>query len=437
MGRGVWLGEPGNRQKATAHTPFGLASLTKPFTATVIMTLVAEGKLSLDQPANKYLGASKLTGTNGRVEVATVRRLGAHCSGLPGMYESFEMAQARLRPTPTQLLAAYGRLAYPPGTWYEYSNIGYAALHAMASELTHQDFGALLQERVLGPLGLEDSFFGSDAARVTSGATRYDPLGHPIPHYITSTPASGEMYASAHDLANFLLFNMAKGQQRKSILSSQELDEVHRSVFQGASGIASTFGWFSGHTASGVPYFLKTGGDPGVANRMCFIPSRNLGCVVVTNQSNAAELAYSVCDDLIAAAHLPDWRQPQEDCGFPSTPFVATPSFLGRWRGTLTDGGADSSVQLNVMSNKEASLAIGAGAAAPITALHAEGIAMAGLSTGHILSPDALRAGATALQIKLLPQHGRLVGRIFAVAGDPSYRNVTLPYVLTLSRERT
>ena len=41
--------------KATARTPFSLASLTKPFTATTLMTLVAEGKLLLDDSANKYL----------------------------------------------------------------------------------------------------------------------------------------------------------------------------------------------------------------------------------------------------------------------------------------------------------------------------------------------------------------------------------------------
>src|ERR1700748_2907782 len=45
--------------KATSRTPFNLASLTKPFTTTTLMTLVAEGKLSLDDPANNYLAKSK------------------------------------------------------------------------------------------------------------------------------------------------------------------------------------------------------------------------------------------------------------------------------------------------------------------------------------------------------------------------------------------
>ena len=134
-----------------------------------------------------------------------------------------------------------------------------------------------MHQRVLAPLGLSDSFFGSDTVRVRSGATRYDSLGRPIPHYTTSTPASGELYASAHDLALFALFNMrhlAKGQS--AILSEQNLDELHRPVFTGPSGVATTFGWFKSQTTSGVPFFFKTGGDPASRQQNVFCPIERL-----------------------------------------------------------------------------------------------------------------------------------------------------------------
>jgi CubicO group peptidase (beta-lactamase class C family) len=122
--------------KATSRTPFNLASLTKPFTTTTLMTLVAEGKLSLDGPANNYLPNSKIVGTNGNADAATVRRLGAHVSGLPTMFAMYDRNEPDLAPSPEALLAEYGRLAYPPGSCYEYSNIGFAALGAIASNLT-------------------------------------------------------------------------------------------------------------------------------------------------------------------------------------------------------------------------------------------------------------------------------------------------------------
>ena len=99
-GRIVWEEGFGwaNREtglKVTPRTPFSLASITKPFTATTVMTLVAEGKVSLDEPANKYLSKSKIEGANGNADGATVQRLGAHASGLPTMFETYSRPHKR------------------------------------------------------------------------------------------------------------------------------------------------------------------------------------------------------------------------------------------------------------------------------------------------------------------------------------------------------
>ncbi len=75
------MGKPEAGLKTTAHTPFNLASITKPFTTTTLMTLVTEGKLFLDEPANKHLQKTKITGPNGNPDSATIRRLGAHAGG--------------------------------------------------------------------------------------------------------------------------------------------------------------------------------------------------------------------------------------------------------------------------------------------------------------------------------------------------------------------
>ncbi|ADW71426.1 beta-lactamase (plasmid) [Granulicella tundricola MP5ACTX9] len=422
--------------RATPHTPFSMASITKPFTTTTLMTLVAEGRFSLDKPANRSLLGSKIIGKNGDPNAATVRMLGAHVSGLPGMYESYDADEAKLVPSADVLLEEYGRLAYPPATCYEYSNIGYVALGAIASGLTQTELGPLMHRAVLSPLGLNDSFFGSDNVRVRDAATRYDPLGHAIPHCATSTPASGELYASAHDLAQFILFNMGhRVQSPATILSKIDIDELHRPVFVGQSGVASTFGWFTSHTASGVPFFFKIGGDPGVANRVFFVPSKGLACVVVTNQSNAGELAYSVCDEVMKSK-LPEWRRPIEDCGSRSVPFIGGPSYRGRWVGALEDGGANMPIVLDIASGQSATLAIGSNRAEEITEMRTEGEAFTGTCSGRINSPDAIRARAKTLKLKLLLSGDSLVGRVFAVAGDPNFKNASLPYVLNLSRSR-
>lgn len=91
-------------------------------------------------------------------------------------------------------------------------------------------------------------------------------------------------------------------------------------------------------------------------------------------------------------------------------------------------------IRFNIASSEVATLALGSDRAEEITGIRGEGEAFTGLCTGQINSPDAIRTGAKTLQIKLLARGTRLVGRVFAIAGDPNVKNVRLPYVLTLSR---
>jgi CubicO group peptidase (beta-lactamase class C family) len=432
-GRIVWEQGFGwaNREaavKATSRTPFNLASITKPFTATTLMTLIAEDKLSLDNPANDYLGKSRIVGRNGDATRATVRRLGAHVSGLPEMFEEYDRSEAGLAPSPEALLAEYGSLAYPPGSCCEYSNIGFAALGAIASNLTGVEFGTLMTQRVLRPLGLDDSFFGTPVAPLSTGAARYDPSGNPIPYYTTSTPASGDLYASAHDLARFAMFNM-KNRHRARFLDDRWIDQLHQPVYVGPSGIATTFGWFTGHLQSGDPVIFKIGGQPGVATALYMVPSENLACLVLTNRTDGRDLCSAICNEILSS-YLPEWRQPEETSGFSPSPFVVTPGIAGLWRGTLLNGGARMQVRLSIDSPGSAMLQLDGGSAEKITRMHSEGAAFTGMSTGWIESPDARRTAANTLRLKLIPYEGMLVGRILAT----DLKTVSLPYVLTLNR---
>lgn len=131
----------------------------------------------------------------------------------------------------------------------------------------------LMQRRVLTPLGLRDSFFSNDIARLSARAVGYDASAKQVPYYTTSTPPSGELYVSAHDLARFAMFhlkNRLTGQAR--ILEDQWIDELHKPVFMGRGGLSSTFGWFTATLKSGAPYLFKGGGQPGVATKLYLLP---------------------------------------------------------------------------------------------------------------------------------------------------------------------
>jgi CubicO group peptidase (beta-lactamase class C family) len=421
------------RIKATARTPFCLASLTKPFTTTMLMTLVAQGKVALDAPGNRYLAHSEITGGNGNPKDATVRLLGSHVSGLPGTFVGYFKGGPVPVPDAATVLRQYGRLAYAPGSVYEYSNVGFCALGAIASNATGEDFGALMEQRVLHPLRLSDSFFSTDAARLSARAIGYDEAAKPIPYYTTSTPPSGELYVSAHDLARFAMWNMkipVPGQTK--FLDDKWIDELHKPVFVGPSGVSTTFGWFTGKLKSGAPYVFKGGGQPGVATKLYMVPSEGLACLVLTNRSDGDQLANGLCDQILRT-YLPDWTPPREDAGPPSTPLVPTSEFIGQWQGTLQNGGADEPVHLQ-MDASMATFALGDRPPEKLLQMQSQGPAVAGAIEGFIACTDADAFGVRTLSIKLVPQNGKLVGRVNAYGTRPGLVAANLPYALTLER---
>jgi CubicO group peptidase (beta-lactamase class C family) len=111
-------------QRVTPDTPFSLASVTKPFTTTALMVLVAAKEVSLDARANEYLGTAKIRAGVGNPDDVTVRAVASHSSGLPGIFQLFPEGGARKQPSMDDVIREYGVLVSPPNERYIYSNVG-------------------------------------------------------------------------------------------------------------------------------------------------------------------------------------------------------------------------------------------------------------------------------------------------------------------------
>ncbi|HET7086326.1 MAG TPA: serine hydrolase domain-containing protein [Rhizomicrobium sp.] len=417
--------------KATSATPFCLASIGKPFTATLLTILAADRMLELDAPANFYLAGNPLQGAD--ADRVSVRHLGAHASGLPSLFEMYTMNEDAPAPTTQTLLRNYGRLAYPAGRTYEYSNIGYAALGAVASTVTDMAFDAVLTHRLLKPLGLHDSFFDTDATRLVGSAARYSELDKPIPFYTSSTPPSGEVYASAHDLALFAAFHLKhRTKAGPPVLDASWIDEMQKPVLPGLSAGATTFGWFSGLTKSGLKVLYKNGGQPGVSTILYLVPSENLACLVLTNRSDNGNLAQTLADKMIAAV-LPGWARPDTRMSALRSPFPGTTEFVGRWTGRLTGGGADMKVDVDIAADAEATLSLNDRPAENVKNLQLEGGALIGNANGLIDAADTIKNKAAFLDFKLLRRDTSLAGRIIANSSTPE-RVAAIPFIVSLNR---
>ena len=171
---------------ATPDTVFGIASLSKSFTALACCILAAEGKMSLDDPASKYLPNLHIPGVPD--ELVSVRQLGLHRAGLPPM-ETLEWSIVMNTPgrlskedkrlvkeapnkmeTIDQIIDYINEGLYPalgePGEYMSYSNEGYALLSYIVDEASGSTLEQFLMDRIFEPLGMSRSVLDLDASEI-------------------------------------------------------------------------------------------------------------------------------------------------------------------------------------------------------------------------------------------------------------------------------
>ncbi|MGN7896329.1 serine hydrolase domain-containing protein [Bacillus sp. 22475] len=134
----------------TSRSVFNLASISKPITATAILLLVQEGKLSLDDYLNKWIPDLPYEGI-------TIRHLLNHTSGLPDYLDLFEMYWDKTKIADNDDLLMYlikykPEHLFAPNGRVEYSNTGFILLALIVERITDMDFDDFLQENIFKPL---------------------------------------------------------------------------------------------------------------------------------------------------------------------------------------------------------------------------------------------------------------------------------------------
>src|SRR2546423_1649560 len=167
----IW--EPGfgwaareTRVRATEHTLYALASITKPMTTTGLMVLAERGRLDFDRPANDYLGDAQLQARGGGPP-ATLRHLANHTAGLATHYQTFYADEPDRPPPLDETIRRYGLLFDPPGERFRYSNLGYGVLGHVIARAAGQAYPDFMREEVFLPLGMTRASvaFGPGPAR--------------------------------------------------------------------------------------------------------------------------------------------------------------------------------------------------------------------------------------------------------------------------------
>jgi len=219
--RPLWTYEIG----AQPQTLFRIGSITKTFTAALVLQCRDEGLLDLADPIGRHLGVP----AHGAL---TVRRLLSHTSGL--QREPFgDVWDTLLAPDANQLVADLARAeaVLPPSRRYHYSNLGYALLGRLVSELRGAPWAEVLAERLLHPLGL-DSLTTTPAPELAATGYLVDAYSdHARPEPSTDFGAVGpaaQLWGTATDLARWAAFlaDPAALDPAGTVLAASTLEEM-------------------------------------------------------------------------------------------------------------------------------------------------------------------------------------------------------------------
>ncbi|MFJ2899104.1 serine hydrolase domain-containing protein [Streptomyces sp. NPDC087218] len=219
-GRARWADTAGKRKKADR---FRVGSITKTFTATVLLQLQAEGWLDLDDPVEKWLPAVvRGHGHDGRK--ITVRQLLNHTSGIYSYTEDPGFQKKVFGPgflqhrydtwAPKQLVAVAmaHEPDFAPGTGWNYSNTNFVLAGMVVEKVTGRPYGKAIENRIIKPLKLRATSVPGTGSRMPEPNSRaYSTLsqeaGGPVHDVTELNPsiagAAGEMVSDANDLQTF------------------------------------------------------------------------------------------------------------------------------------------------------------------------------------------------------------------------------------------
>jgi CubicO group peptidase (beta-lactamase class C family) len=187
------------------QTKFEIGSMTKQFTALLVLQFVNEDRISLDGHISDYLPYYRKD-TGNRI---TVRELLDHTSGVPNftvVKELMEGPAGKTRYGTQEFAEKYcsSDLRFDPGTRFEYSNSGYFLLGAILEEVSGKTYEQLLEERIFNPLGMKNSGYTHNDTVLPHRAAGYERSAtgfHNARYYDTSIPFSaGAIYSTVEDL---------------------------------------------------------------------------------------------------------------------------------------------------------------------------------------------------------------------------------------------
>jgi CubicO group peptidase (beta-lactamase class C family) len=315
-GKIVWFGAYGyadveSGRMLTPDTPMRVQSISKSVTAWAIMQLVEQGKIDLDQPAVQYLKSWRFPASDFSTDEVTVRQLLSHTSGLP-LGDVFTIySPGDDMPSLRDKLTQEALPVMEPAAAFSYSNTGYNLLELLIEDVTGQDFATYMHREVLLQIGMERSSYHWSSNLEPPVPNGYDLNGKPVPVYVYPEKGSGGLFATANDIADFVVAEMSAVSNKSRVLSSRSIEALHTPEAKNLGVYSLVFDAYGlGHYIETLPNGMKAvahgGQGTGIMTHYHAVPETGDAIVILTNsQRSWPFIAYL----------LSDWAQWS---GFPS-----------------------------------------------------------------------------------------------------------------------
>jgi CubicO group peptidase (beta-lactamase class C family) len=323
VSRGFGVRDLGSGAPVTPETMFHLASVSKPFVATAIVSLAiardaGEPVLDLDAPITEWV--PEFTLADGRAGEVTARRLLSHSSGLPDVadygWHDPQLGDDALSEFARSLSG--WRLQAEPGSAFSYSNAGFELLGLLLSRATGTTFESAVRQQVLTPLGMRRSTFLRGEVPRNLAASPH--VGMPL-----SVPEGAYPYTRRHAPSSTLHSNLAEmcrwmvahfepaeaaaggseGQWER--LDAGLLDLMWQPVvpvgdppWEESAALGWAAGRYGGHRT-----LSHSGADPGFGSKLVLVPERRTGIVVLANSNTVPTSAIGAAALDVALADVP------------------------------------------------------------------------------------------------------------------------------------
>lgn len=276
----------------TPNTKHRIGSITKQFTAALILQLVEEGKLELDKSISTYLPDYK----GPAADVVTIHHLLTHSSGIPSYtsFPNFFEEESRDPRTPKEFVKVFSdsTLQFTPGERFVYNNSAYFLLGHIIEEVTGKSYEQVLQENILDPLDMKDTGYDHHSTIIKNRATGYEKDGDGYvnaPYLDMSLPyAAGSLYSTVEDLYKWdraLYKNEILSEESKKLMFTPQMPDGNSQYGYGWSIGALPLG----NSNDSIPIVAHGGGINGFNTLIVRFPEED-DLVVLLNNTGGTRL---------------------------------------------------------------------------------------------------------------------------------------------------